>query len=66
MAEPLTSPRRLAENVEERYGAKISYGTYHKWRSKLEAGEDYPKEWATRRKQYDENKKARRTGKKRR
>lgn len=51
--DPHTSPRRLAEMVKEKYGAEISYGTFHKWRAGLEKGDAYPEDWRIRREQYE-------------
>lgn len=52
------SDYRLVELVKRDCGEKVSHATYRKWRTRLEAGGDYPEDWAERAKQYRERQRA--------
>ena len=48
--------QRLSDLVYDETGKRISWNTYRKWRSRLEAGGEYPEDWAAKLAQHRANK----------
>lgn len=48
----------LSDRVYDQLGIRLSWGTYRKWRDRLDAGGDYPADWAERLRQRRERQKS--------
>lgn len=48
----------LSDRIYDKLGKRLSWGTYRKWRDRLDAGGDYPADWAERLRQRRERQKS--------